>query len=99
MSAFEGTADLAIPDDARCVHDLVLNDLVTSGHHAAARVACRRTARQRSNSACLSIVIARSPCDEAISVRYAARWIASRSLSSGAHSRDPLARNGAAKPR
>jgi hypothetical protein len=24
---------------------------------------------------------------------YAARWIASRSLSSGAHSRDPLARN------
>jgi len=26
-------------------------------------------------------------------IRYAARWIASRSLSSGAHSRDPLARN------
>jgi hypothetical protein len=24
---------------------------------------------------------------------FAARWIASRSLSSGAHSRDPLARN------
>jgi hypothetical protein len=24
---------------------------------------------------------------------YAAKWIASRSLSSGAHSRDPLARN------
>jgi len=25
--------------------------------------------------------------------RYAATWIASRSLSSGAHSRDPVARN------
>src|SRR5947209_9074395 len=31
--------------------------------------------------------------DEAIHTCLAARWIASRSLSSGAHSRDPLARN------
>src|SRR5713226_9917375 len=31
--------------------------------------------------------------DEAIHTFFAARWIASRSLSSGAHSRDPLARN------
>jgi hypothetical protein len=31
--------------------------------------------------------------DEAIHSCFAARWIASRSLSSGAHSRDPLARN------
>src|SRR5882757_8253666 len=30
---------------------------------------------------------------EAIYAFFAARWIASRSLSSGAHSRDPLARN------
>src|SRR3977135_2981817 len=29
---------------------------------------------------------------------YAARWIASRSLSSGAHSRDPLARNDGSTP-
>src|SRR5256885_9785881 len=31
--------------------------------------------------------------DEAIHSSFAAPWIASRSLSSGAHSRDPLARN------
>jgi hypothetical protein len=31
--------------------------------------------------------------DKAIHSRYAVLWIASRSLSSGAHSRDPLARN------
>src|SRR5258705_13438506 len=31
--------------------------------------------------------------DEAIPSYFAATWIASRSLSSGAHSRDPLARN------
>src|SRR5260370_37689604 len=31
--------------------------------------------------------------DEAIHCRYAVPWIASRSLSSGAHSRDPVARN------
>src|SRR5258706_11787992 len=31
--------------------------------------------------------------DEAIHSYFAATWIASRSLSSGAHSRDPLARN------
>src|SRR6266436_2359836 len=37
------------------------------------------------------IVIARS--DEAIHTCFAERWIASRSLSSGARSRDPLARN------
>jgi hypothetical protein len=44
---------------------------------------------------CLN-VIARSSCDEAIHsslAAFAAPWIASRSLSSGAHSRDPLARN------
>src|SRR6266700_5873143 len=40
-----------------------------------------------------SIVIARSECDEAIHSSFVALWIASRSLSSGAHSRDPLARN------
>jgi len=33
---------------------------------------------------------------DAIHSSFAARWIASRSLSSGAHSRDPLARNDAA---
>jgi hypothetical protein len=38
-------------------------------------------------------VIARSESDEAIQTCFAARRIASRSLSSGAHSRDPLARN------
>ena len=31
--------------------------------------------------------------DEAIHSFFAERWIASQSLSSGAHSRDPLARN------
>jgi len=31
--------------------------------------------------------------DEAIHAFFVVRWIASRSLSSGAHSRDPLARN------
>jgi hypothetical protein len=36
--------------------------------------------------------------DEAIDTFFAARWIASRSLSSGAHSRDPLARNDEKKP-
>jgi hypothetical protein len=36
-------------------------------------------------------VIARSPCDEAIQFFICGFWIAS--LSSGAHSRDPLARN------
>jgi hypothetical protein len=40
------------------------------------------------------VVIARSPCDEAIHFFFVRQeWIASRSLSSGAHSRDPLARN------
>jgi hypothetical protein len=38
-------------------------------------------------------VIARSVSDEAIQP-FLRLWIASRSLSSGAHSRDPLARNG-----
>ena len=39
-------------------------------------------------------VIARSVSDEAIhSFLCVATWIASRSLSSGAHSRDPVARN------
>jgi hypothetical protein len=38
-------------------------------------------------------VIARSEATEAIQPSGAASWIASRSLSSGAHSRDPLARN------
>jgi hypothetical protein len=39
------------------------------------------------------IVIARSEADEAIHRAARQRWIASWSLSSGAHSRDPLARN------
>jgi hypothetical protein len=41
------------------------------------------------------LVIARSGSDEAIQLSASARqsWIASRSLSSGARSRDPLARN------
>jgi hypothetical protein len=38
-------------------------------------------------------VIARSESDEAIHTSALALWIASRSLSSGARSRDPLARN------
>jgi hypothetical protein len=39
-------------------------------------------------------VIARSPCDEAIQHFFRrGNWIASRSLSSGGHSPDPLARN------
>jgi NitT/TauT family transport system substrate-binding protein len=41
----------------------------------------------------LSLVIARSEADEAIQYVVSLFWIASRSLSSGAHSRDPLARN------
>jgi len=41
-----------------------------------------------------TIVIARSVSDEAIQLSTRRDpWIASRSLSSGAHSRDPLARN------
>ncbi len=55
----------------------------------------RRTARRprRRRGQSLS-VIARSSCDEAIHRPNIKRsWIASRSLSSGAHSRDPLARN------
>src|ERR1700682_133405 len=43
-----------------------------------------------SGSFCIA-VIARSEADEAIHACLASRWIASRSLSSGAHSRDPLA--------
>ncbi len=45
-------------------------------------------------------VIARSACDEAIhlSTSTAVKWIASRSLSSGAHSRDPVARNDVDRP-
>jgi hypothetical protein len=39
------------------------------------------------------LVIARSSCDEAIQSVLAAFWIASRSLSSGGRSADPLARN------
>jgi hypothetical protein len=38
-------------------------------------------------------IYARERSDEAIHCSLVARWIASRSLSSGAHSRDPLARN------
>jgi hypothetical protein len=38
------------------------------------------------------LVIARSVCDEAIQP-WTQAWIASRSLSSGARSRDPVARN------
>jgi hypothetical protein len=38
-------------------------------------------------------VIARSEATKQSSFPLAALWIASRSLSSGAHSRDPLARN------
>jgi hypothetical protein len=45
-----------------------------------------------SGSFCIAVV-ARSEADEAIHACLASRWIASRSLSSGAHSRDPLARN------
>src|SRR5467141_3239676 len=36
--------------------------------------------------------------DEAIHTFFCARWIASRSLSSGAHLRDPLARNDGSTP-
>jgi RimJ/RimL family protein N-acetyltransferase len=44
-------------------------------------------------------VIARSSCDEAIQFLLCGFWIASWSLSSGAHSRDPLAHNdGGRKP-
>ena len=51
-------------------------------------------------SAVDNIVIARSASDEAIHrSACVARWIASRSLSSGAHSRDPLARNDGEEPR
>ena len=42
----------------------------------------------------IQTVIARSESDETIQLPYPARWIVSRSLSSGAHSRDPVARNG-----
>src|ERR1700682_1402064 len=42
---------------------------------------------------CPLTVSARSVSDEAIHTTIAARWIASRSLSSGPHTRDPLVRN------
>src|SRR5688500_10057550 len=59
------------------------------------------SARMRTCVRCLNFdfdtphVIARSACDEAIHLTTGAavRWIAARSLSSGAHSRDPVARN------
>jgi len=41
----------------------------------------------------LQFVIARSVATKQSMVQQVERWIASRSLSSGAHSRDPLARN------
>src|SRR6185437_7799351 len=41
----------------------------------------------------MGIVIARSEATKQSIPPLAVRWIASRSLSSGAHSRDPLARN------
>ena len=47
----------------------------------------------RRKSGELYVVIARSVSDEAIPAFFAAGWIASWSLSSGPHSRDPLARN------
>jgi hypothetical protein len=49
-------------------------------------------ARQIASSGSV-IVIARSPCDEAIQLFLLLyqSWIASRSLSSGVHPRDPLA--------
>ena len=40
-----------------------------------------------------ALVIARSAATKQSMSHYAEPWIASRSLSSGAHSRDPLARN------
>jgi hypothetical protein len=57
-----------------------------TGHFGKHEVICP------SGSFCIA-VIARSEADEAIHACLASRWIASRSLSSGAHSRDPLARN------
>ena len=47
----------------------------------------------------LPSVIARSAATKQSSFKPGARWIASRSLSSGAHSRDPLARNDEAEIR
>jgi hypothetical protein len=52
-----------------------------------------RTPRREMAEWCLPAVIARSKSDEAIHSFTRREWIASRSLSSGAHSRDPLARN------
>ena len=57
-----------------------------------AAVGLRRGCRERVSSLRCLLVIARSSCDEAIHTFFVAAWIASRSLSSGAHSRDPLAR-------
>src|SRR6267143_3907756 len=48
--------------------------------------------RRENANVCQVPVIARSEATKQ-SILCAARWIASRSLSSGAHSRDPLARN------
>src|ERR1700730_8592287 len=49
--------------------------------------------RSRSDALIAYAVIARSTVTKHPSFVFAAVWIASRSLSSGAHSRDPLARN------
>src|SRR5882724_9186623 len=48
---------------------------------------------QESIGLCVNSVIARSESDEAIQLPSLILWIASLSLSSGARSRDPLARN------
>src|ERR1035437_7650412 len=48
----------------------------------------------RNSCPATTAVIARSASDEAIQSSSDRPWVASRSLSSGAHSRAPLARNG-----
>src|ERR1700679_3352366 len=50
-----------------------------------------------SSDSSVVVVIARSNATKQSSVSRAEPWIASRSLSSGAHSRDPLARNDVGK--
>ena len=74
-------------------------------HRAAAGAAAHHHEIECIRHACFPLhffvysVIARSKATKQSILSFVARWIASRSLSSGAHSRDPLARNdGVNKP-
>jgi hypothetical protein len=77
-------------------------EALAAGHNTAVQMIDTSVVRVHQHGACVAApqgglrtspsVIARSKSDEAIQ-SFPWLWIASRSLSSGAHSRDPLARN------